>query len=85
MLASYAMISKLSSVHVCSLPACLPACVRVCSLCTPYINVINFVNRSLRATLPRAWMLKPGMDQRKDLFASRHCKHSLPCTDQQPA
>ena len=29
--------------------------------------------------------IRPGMDQRKDLFASRHCKHSLPCTDQQPA
>jgi len=43
------------------------------------------VKRGLRATLPRAWMLKPGMDQRKDLFASRHCKHSLPCTDLQPA
>ena len=72
-------------VCVCVLPAWLPVCLCVCSLCTSYSNVINFVKRSLRTTLLCAWMLKPGMDQRKDLFASRHCKHSLPCTDQQPA
>ena len=29
--------------------------------------------------------VRPGMDQREDLFTSRHCKHSLPCTDQQQA
>ena len=29
--------------------------------------------------------IRPGMAQRKDLFASRHCKHSPPCTNQQPA